>query len=85
MSDEERARYVVQSECCDACECMDARSCGCFSNALSILAAVRAEEREACARIALDGCLVPPDGGSPTEDERLMCEHITAAIRARGP
>ncbi len=45
--------------------------------------AVRAE-REACARIASEGCLVPPDGGSPTEDERLMCEGIAAAIRARG-
>ena len=41
-------------------------------------------EREACATIAIDGCLVPPDGGSPTEDERLLCEHIAHLIRARG-
>jgi hypothetical protein len=36
---------------------------------------------EACAKIAENGCLVPPDGGSPTEDERLMCLQIAAAIR----
>jgi len=42
-----------------------------------------AEENEAAAAIAIDGCLVPPDGGSPTEDERLMCENIATAIRAR--
>jgi hypothetical protein len=41
-------------------------------------------EREACAEIAFNGCLVPPDGGSPTEAERLMCEDIANAIRARG-
>lgn len=40
-------------------------------------------EREACAFIAFNGCLVPPDGGSPTEAERLMCEDIATAIRAR--
>jgi hypothetical protein len=41
-------------------------------------------EREACAQIAIYGCMVPPDGGSPTEDERLLCEHIAHSIRARG-
>lgn len=40
-------------------------------------------EREACARIAREGCLVPPDGGSPTEEERIMCEGIATAIRNR--
>ncbi len=45
-------------------------------------AAVEAE-REACAKIAADGCLVPPDGGSPTDDEIRMCDNIAAAIRAR--
>ena len=48
-------------------------------------AAIRAEatlaERERCARIAKDGCRVPPDGGSPTEAEREMCDWIAAAIR----
>jgi hypothetical protein len=45
---------------------------------------VRQDEREACAMIARDGCLVPPDGGSPSESERVPCEEIAAAIRARG-
>jgi hypothetical protein len=45
---------------------------------------VAAKEREACAHIAFNGCLVPPDGGSPTEDERLLCEHIAHTIRAKG-
>jgi len=45
---------------------------------------VAQHEREACAFIAFNGCLVPPDGGSPTEAERLMCEDIANAIRARG-
>lgn len=44
-----------------------------------------AEERERCARIARDGCLVPPDGGSPTEEEAAMCDVIAAAIRAGEP
>ena len=46
--------------------------------------AVRADEREQCAKVAYSGCLVPPDGGSPTESERLMCDAIAAEIRARG-
>jgi hypothetical protein len=45
---------------------------------------VAQHERDACAEIAFNGCLVPPDGGSPTEAERLMCEDIANAIRARG-
>lgn len=36
---------------------------------------------EEAARVAENGCLVPPDGGSPTEDEREMCESIAARIR----
>lgn len=40
-----------------------------------------AAETERCAKIAETGCLVPPDGGSPTEEERLMCEGIAKAIR----
>lgn len=39
-----------------------------------------AAERKRCASIARNGCLVPPDGGSPTEDEREMCEGIAKAI-----
>lgn len=38
---------------------------------------------EECAVIATNGCLVPPDGGSPTEAERQMCDNIAAAIRQR--
>jgi hypothetical protein len=35
----------------------------------------------ACAaRIAREGCLVPPDGGSPSEDERQMCARIAEEI-----
>ena len=45
---------------------------------------IAAAEREECARIATYGCLVPPDGGSPTENEVDMCNSIAAAIRARG-
>ena len=40
-------------------------------------------ERGACARIARDGCLVPPDGGSPTEAEADMCDRIATLILAR--
>lgn len=33
------------------------------------------------AGIARQGCLVSPDGGSPTDDEVRMCKDIAAAIR----
>lgn len=36
------------------------------------------------ARIAREGCLVPPDGGSPSESEVDMCEGIARAIEAIG-
>ena len=39
---------------------------------------------EEAAKVAEKGCLVPPDGGSPTEDERIMCDGIAAAIRGLG-
>jgi len=38
-------------------------------------------ERERCYWLAKNGCLVPPDGGSPTEDEAYMCDRIADAIR----
>ncbi len=41
------------------------------------------KEREACAKIAEWAHMVPPDGGSPTEDERAVAEAAAAAIRAR--
>ncbi len=43
----------------------------------------RFEALEEAARIAENGCLVPPDGGSPTEEEREMCESIASQIRLR--
>jgi hypothetical protein len=41
------------------------------------------EERRACAQIAENACLVPPDGGSPTEDESRMCGRAAEFIRNR--
>lgn len=35
--------------------------------------------------IARDGCLVPPDGGSPTSDEFAMCARIANRIRMLMP
>ena len=40
----------------------------------------RATER--AARIAREGCLVPPDGGSPSNAEREICDAIAARIMA---
>ena len=53
---------------------------------LSSSAAERAvrEALEEAAKVAERGCLVPPDGGSPTESEREMCEAIARDIRAVG-
>ena len=42
------------------------------------------DERERCALVARDGCLVPPDGGSPTEAEIELCDEIARRIRALG-
>jgi hypothetical protein len=35
---------------------------------------------ERCASIAKQACLVAPDGGSPTEDEYLVCEEAARRI-----
>lgn len=42
-------------------------------------------ERKACAYIARtrNGCLVPPDGGSPTKEEAQMCDDIAECILSR--
>ena len=37
---------------------------------------------EEAALIARNGCLVPPDGGSPTKDETDVCDRIESQIRA---
>jgi len=47
-------------------------------------AEIRMDEREKCARIADNGMLVPPDGGSPTQGECDVAARIATAIRARG-
>ena len=41
------------------------------------------QEREACARIAEEACLVLPDGGSPTEEECEVAAEAARRIRAR--
>lgn len=44
---------------------------------------VRSDEAAECQRIAREACLVPPDGGSPTSEEKACCDAMEAAIRAR--
>jgi hypothetical protein len=41
---------------------------------------VATQALRAAAAIARNGCLVPPDGGSPTVAEAEMCERIADAI-----
>jgi len=36
--------------------------------------------REACAEVAGTWCLVPPDGGSPTDSETRFCDGLEQAI-----
>lgn len=48
-------------------------------------ATVRARALEEAAWIARDGCLVPPDGGSPTTEEVELCDRIAKRIRSRIP
>lgn len=50
--------------------------------AAQVAAAVLAE-REACAHVAADACLVPPDGGSPTEAEYEVAKAAAERIRSR--
>lgn len=37
---------------------------------------------EEAAQVAAQACLVPPDGGSPTEDEYRVCEAAASYIRS---
>ena len=50
------------------------------------LPAVQPYAREAALReaayVAINACLVPPDGGNPTEAERLVCEEAYRRILA---
>ena len=47
----------------------------------AVIARALVAERERAAKIAFNGCLVPPDGGSPTQSETEMCDRIATAIR----
>jgi hypothetical protein len=38
--------------------------------------------RELAGYVAIHACLTPPDGGSPTEDEREMCAEVARQIYA---
>jgi hypothetical protein len=49
-----------------------------------IAAAVR-DALERAASVARNACLVDPDGGNPTEDERFMCEEAYRRIRTMIP
>lgn len=56
----------------------------CREHILALFAAREAAGRRAglafAAEVARDCCLVPPDRGSPTAEEREMCEHIASVI-----
>lgn len=43
-------------------------------------AAIREAALREAAYVAINACLVPPDGGSPTEEERLVCEEAYRRI-----
>jgi hypothetical protein len=51
-----------------------------FRGLLAAVNHVRSVERKRCAYIASNACLVLPDGGSPTEEERLVCEEAARRI-----
>jgi hypothetical protein len=40
--------------------------------------------RELAGHVAIHACLTPPDGGSPTDDEREMCAEVARQIYAAG-
>lgn len=43
-----------------------------------------ADMRSVFAQIARNACLVPPDGGAPTAEERELCDLIAQLIMAYG-
>ena len=43
-------------------------------------AAIREAALREAAYVAINACLVPPDGGNPTEEERLVCEEAYRRI-----
>jgi len=44
--------------------------------------AVLAAKLEDAASVAANACLVEPDGGNPTEDEKFVCEEAYRRVRA---
>lgn len=70
----DKARVVI--DCIDFSQPVSA-----FARLENKIVAALEEERERCARIADNGMLVPPDGGSPSEDEIRVAQNIAAAIR----
>lgn len=50
-----------------------------------MMAAVRTAALKEAAEVASNACLVPPDGGSPSEVEREVCEVAAARILALIP
>lgn len=48
----------------------------------AVFAAIAPLIIEECARIAQDACLVPPDGGSPTEAECAVADEAARRIRS---
>lgn len=44
--------------------------------------AIRAAALREAAYVAFNACLVPPDGGNPTEEERLVCDEASRRILA---
>jgi hypothetical protein len=53
------------------------------SGAEAVAWRARQEALEEAAKIAENGCLMPPDGGSPTEAEVEMCQGIASQVRLR--
>lgn len=45
-------------------------------------AAIREAALREAAGVAFNACLVPPDGGNPTEEERLVCDEAYRRILA---
>ena len=50
---------------------------------IDVAKSIRAMTMEEAACIAENGCLVPPDGGSPTEVEVELCKEIASRIRSK--
>jgi hypothetical protein len=56
-----------------------------YREILEALREIRAEALLEAGRVARDGCLVAPYGGSPTKDEVRLCNHIADGILRLNP